>query len=101
MFQHHLSVEILSHQLHPSIVVKSILNDKSLLFDLPRENLTCLQSLLFYGVIDFLNLLVHTVNLFFEVAAFLFNVVLQTLLLAMEFVLQVFDSFFNGFVAIL
>jgi hypothetical protein len=39
--------------------------------------------------------------LFFEVTALLFNVVLQTLLFALEFILQVLDSFFDGFVSII
>ena len=82
--QHHLSVEILPHQLDPSVVFMCVLHRQPLLLDLAREQFARHLPLLLDDVFDLPDLFIHPVNLIFKVTALLFDVVLESLVLPLH-----------------
>jgi hypothetical protein len=98
---HHLRVEILPHQLNPSVVIKCVLHRQPLLLDLAREHLARHLPLLLDDVFDLPDLFIHPVNLIFKVSALLFVVVMESLLLPLHLGLKVINCILDGFVSVI
>jgi hypothetical protein len=99
--QHHLRVEILPHQLNPSIVLKCVLYRQPLLLDLAREHLTCHLPLLLDSVFDLPDLCIHPMDLISKVTALFLDVVMESLMLPLHLGLKVIHCILDGFVSVI
>jgi hypothetical protein len=98
--QHHLSVEILPHQLDPSVIIKCVLHRQPLLLDLAREHLARHLPLLLDDVFDLLDLFIHPVDLIFKGTALFFDVVIESLVLPLHLGLKIVHCILDGFVTV-
>lgn len=98
--QHHLSVEILPHQLYPSVVLKCVLHRQPLLLDLAREHLARHLPLLLDDVFYLLDLFIHPVDLIFKVTALFFDVIMESFVLPLHLGLKIVHGILDGFVSV-